>query len=389
MTRWETIIKNKLESYQSTLPIDGLAEFNALRETAGLEKKHSFAGWVVSSIGVAAALSVVILIGVHKENDSDTIANIIETSGRVIVPMLAEEYVSEPPSAVTTTLPKLSEPFVAIEEVPEQETEKQEPPHPKPQSQSPNIVADQAMSKGLPLQSSDRMILPTAGAAAAGVVGAELIGAILANRAPQAIIRSSLSMPDIVFLGAQNGIISTSNELGEIKYYSPVKLGLSFSFPVSSRFSLTFGPELISFPTKRSLFDTSFEAPTHTLFLFHYLGLPVRLDYIIARNNLFDVFMGGGIEPDFYLCKTSFKIDEDHSFQRMVLDNNKQERIEKYGISLILAGGIQLNLSNRLSIYFEPGLSWNILYKNRELPTYGREHPLVFTTSTGLRIKLK
>ena len=105
----------------------------------------------------------------------------------------------------------------------------------------------------------------------------------------------------------------------------------------------------------------------------HYLGVPVRLDWMLAGNRRFDVYFGGGIEGGFCIGATL-----------------AGERIRKDGfnLSLLGAGGIQFNLNKHLGVYVEPELSWTLPSESRVLQTYRSERPLMFSVTTGLRLNL-
>lgn len=102
----------------------------------------------------------------------------------------------------------------------------------------------------------------------------------------------------------------------------------------------------------------------------HYLGIPLRLDGTLASNRWFDVYVGGGIEADFYLHGKEI-----------------EEEWGPYGgleLSLVTVGGIQYNFTENLGVYIEPELSW--IMHNRGPYTFRDMHPLSFSVSTGIRI---
>ena len=105
----------------------------------------------------------------------------------------------------------------------------------------------------------------------------------------------------------------------------------------------------------------------------HYLGIPVRLDWIIASHSLFDVYVGGGMQGDFCLNATLAE---------------KDIKKDRPSLSLVGAGGLQMNATKRLGLYLEPELSWRIPDGNNTLVTYRSEHPVMFSVSAGIRINL-
>ena len=62
-------------------------------------------------------------------------------------------------------------------------------------------------------------------------------------------------------------------------------------------------------------------------------------------------------------------------------------KIKKDGptLSLIGAGGMQLNVSRQLGLYVEPQLSWSMPSRARVLDTYRSGNPIAFLTTGGIR----
>ena len=136
--------------------------------------------------------------------------------------------------------------------------------------------------------------------------------------------------------------------------------------------------------------------------LVQYLGIPLRLDWSLAKNNWLDVYVGAGAQADY--CIGATLTDMRIGKQRDV------ETLERDGFvfSLLGAGGIQLNANKRIGLYIEPEFVWTggkpskteeVVIPGRgrvEIPTeestglqtYRTEHPFMFSISTGLRINL-
>ena len=141
-------------------------------------------------------------------------------------------------------------------------------------------------------------------------------------------------------------------------HYFPIRLGLSAMIPLSDRWFVSTG-------LNYSLYLSSFnyKKAGKTIQAAHYLGVPVKINWIMASSNLFDVYLGAGMEGDKCLGEDGFSL------------------------WLQGAGGIQMNLSPRFGIYLEPELSWRIPADTPKLETYRSAHPLMFTVSGGLRFR--
>ena len=86
-----------------------------------------------------------------------------------------------------------------------------------------------------------------------------------------------------------------------------------------------------------------------------------------------DVYLGGGLEADYCLGATL-----------------AGERIAKdgFGLSLLGAGGIQLNLTKQIGLYVEPEISWTIPSESHVLQTYRSDNPVMFSLTSGLRFNI-
>ena len=131
-----------------------------------------------------------------------------------------------------------------------------------------------------------------------------------------------------------------------------------------------------------------------------YLGIPVRLDWSLAKNKLLDVYVGGGAAADYCIgAKMIIKYTDP-----ALKDSIQELRRDGFVFSLIGAGGIQFNATKRIGLYLEPELTWSKPPKKPSLDFYGdivimeegdyrletyrTAHPFMFTVATGLRINL-
>ena len=105
----------------------------------------------------------------------------------------------------------------------------------------------------------------------------------------------------------------------------------------------------------------------------HYLGVPLRLDWSVYSKKHFEAYLGAGLEGDVCIAARmeEFRIDRNPAM-----------------ISILGVAGLQLNLTNRLSLYLEPELSYAFPIRQPAWATYQTEHPFLFTVSGGVRIDL-
>jgi opacity protein-like surface antigen len=155
---------------------------------------------------------------------------------------------------------------------------------------------------------------------------------------------------------------------GNYTHYRPLKTGLSARIPLTEKLSVTTGLTY-SLYCSRFTYSLSGEKAQQA----HYLGIPIRLDWMLASNRWLDVYVGAGVAGD--LCVGS------------ALGGNAFAK-DGPSFSVLGAGGLQWNMTPRIGLYVEPELSWTAPSDRHVLRTYRQEHPLVFTVATGLRINL-
>ena len=155
---------------------------------------------------------------------------------------------------------------------------------------------------------------------------------------------------------------------GDPVHYFPLRLGLSVRAPLTVRLSLTSGLEY-SLYSSRYTYTLSGTTTQQA----HYLGVPLRLDWTFVSGKWLDVYAGGGLQADFCLRAT-----------------RGGEAMEKdgFGLSLLAAGGLQLNLGKRTGLYIEPQISWTIPSESRVLQTYRSKNRFMFSLSGGVRINI-
>lgn len=155
---------------------------------------------------------------------------------------------------------------------------------------------------------------------------------------------------------------------GDPVHYFPLRLGLSVRAPLTARLSLTSGLEY-SLYSSRYTYTLSGTTTQQA----HYLGVPLRLDWTFVSGKWLDVYAGGGLQADFCLRAT-------RGGEAMDKDG--------FGLSLLAAGGLQLNLGKRTGLYIEPQISWTIPSESRVLQTYRSKNRFMFSLSGGVRINI-
>ena len=381
MRKWEDIVKDKLEEADGTLPESVFAEFRARRSAAASAPAPKRFPLVWIAIPAAAAgLAVFLLLRQPAAAPDDGIQLIQLPSAPVVVTvdtvkveetMRIVKQANVPPQAV-----------VEAEDSEIIEPEEKDTSSPAPQEtetvDKPTTIPS---SPFIPESAQPQTVKMKVGWAAGAVAGGGLLAAALVPALGTGAVGQSAQTENgwrelydhADQFPMNNGTTNNGHTVedlfkGSPVHYFPVRVGLSARIPVAPKLFISTG---INYSLYSSTFEYTLSGKKNQQA--HYLGVPVRLDWVFASNRLFDVYVGGGLEGDLCVGAT--------------LGGNKIPK-DGFGLALQGAGGIQLNATRHLGIYVEPQLSWQIPMNNIALKTYRSTHPLLFTISAGIRFNL-
>jgi len=168
----------------------------------------------------------------------------------------------------------------------------------------------------------------------------------------------------------QNFLISCSSSSTQdyaqtepnIHHHQPVRLGFSLRYRLDDRWSVESG---LSYTRLSS--DITMTANARTIVTqqrLDYIGVPLNISHNLWNNHNFGLYVtaGGMIE--------------------------KRVDASPWQLSLNGAAGAEYKLTNRFSLYAEPGLSY-YFSDGSSTPTIYQDYPLNFNLSFGLRFNLK
>jgi len=390
MRKWEDIVKDKLEEADYTLPESVFAQFQARRSAAAsAPAPKRFPLLWVAIPAVAAGLAAILLLRQPAAVPNDGIQVMqVPTApvAAVVDSVIVDETIQMEPTAKQALKQRIVkqsivEPQVEVEAdiIENLESEEKAPATPEA-PQKPETVDKPTTittSPFIPEKTQPQPVKMKVGLAAGAVAGGGLLAAALVptirTEAKAGAVDydsrwSYLFNSNKDYTGT-NGQFAVGDMLvGSPVHYFPLKLGLSARIPVAKKLFITTG---INYSVYWSSFEYNLTGIVKQQA--HYLGIPVRLDWVFASNRLFDVYLGGGLEGDFCVGAT--------------LGENRISK-DGFGLALQGAGGVQLNVTKHLGIYVEPQLSWQIPMNNTKLRTYRSTHPLLFTVAAGVRFNI-
>jgi len=169
----------------------------------------------------------------------------------------------------------------------------------------------------------------------------------------------------------------------KIKHKMPVTFGASVYYNIGKRWGIGTGITYTKLSSDlHSGSDLNYIQSDQTI---HYVGVPVQVNYNVIKKAGFTGYLTGGtlIEK-----AVSGSLKTKYIVENILKDETEEELSSKpTQISVNAAAGVQLNITNRLGIYAEPGLGYHFK-DNSTLNTIYKEKPLNFNLKFGLRLSL-
>ena len=148
----------------------------------------------------------------------------------------------------------------------------------------------------------------------------------------------------------------------------PVSFGVSARIMLSKRFSINTGLNYTLYSSMRERSYSSGKVTERERQNVHYLGIPLRCDWLVVNRRYFTFYMGVGGQVD-----------------KCVYARVGDERLheKEFLFSLTGAAGLQYNITNKIGLYLEPDFSLRL--NEGTLETYRHEHFGVISARAGLR----
>jgi hypothetical protein len=165
----------------------------------------------------------------------------------------------------------------------------------------------------------------------------------------------------------KNGIPYLNNgRITRLSHRLPVSVGVNVRKGLPAGFSVEAGVMYTQLVSDGVLAETS----AHVTQRLHYVGIPVRANWNFVDRRRFVAYLsaGGAVEKCVYGTQGSEKIT-----------------VDPLQFSVTAAVGAQLNLTKRLGVYVEPGVS-HYFDDGSKVETIRKESSLNFTLQAGLRL---
>ena len=159
---------------------------------------------------------------------------------------------------------------------------------------------------------------------------------------------------------------SKARKAASIDHRLPLSFGFSVRKSLPKGFSLETGLTYTYLVSDIQFVD-NWEKATQKL---HYLGIPLRANWDFFDRNSFTLYVSAG-----------------GAMEKCVFGRTGGEKtvVDPLQFSVMSAVGLQYDLSRRIGLYIEPGVSY-FFDDGSDVETYRKENPCTFTLQAGLRL---
>ena len=160
---------------------------------------------------------------------------------------------------------------------------------------------------------------------------------------------------------------SKSSYTEKYRHEIPKSFGVSARLHLTDRLSINTGLNYTRYASDRTRIFSDYTYQNDRQYV-HYLGIPVRLDWMIVNRKHFNFYLGAGIQADKCIYAT---VGGERLHEKEVL----------FGLNGVM--GLQFNIVPMVGLYFEPDISYSL--NEGSIQTYRSREPFVVTVRGGLR----
>ena len=148
----------------------------------------------------------------------------------------------------------------------------------------------------------------------------------------------------------------------------PISFGMSARIHLTDRLSINTGLNYTRYKSLRTrTFLATYDHQKDWQYV-HYLGVPVRLDYMAVNKKHFNLYFGAGLQMDKCIYA---KVGNERLHEKQLL----------FGVNGAM--GLQVNIVPMVGLYFEPEVSYAL--NEGYIETFRSKEPFVVTVRGGLR----
>ena len=405
MEDWTDIIGEELEKFQEPLPADDWKVLQQKYTASSRRKRRAAFGWAggIASVAAAVLLVLVLVLGEAPAVQENFVADNLQPT---VTSVLPEEETSRP---VGESLQDDKENFLQEEETPEQKgetirsiEETLQPDKNEVSSDTIKVVSDttslarkliaEASAPAKDNNKSDNVAqsvgawdfedyredeikrkrrpvsIGVAGAVSGrGVIGFAMMSDAYAPEFPVSP-EDTLSSVAAVLTRSKTESNRDYTYTDSYRHNLPIAVGVSARFYISDRMTLNTGLNYTKYISRRGKYYHKTGENTRVEQCAHYLGVPLRFDWIASAKPYFNFYMGAGVQID--KCVYAV-IENERLYENQIL----------FSVSGVM--GFQVNIMPLVGIYFEPEVSYNV--NKGTIETLRSDLKLMVSARGGLR----
>ena len=380
MEDWTDIIGEGLENIEEPLPADDWSVLQQKYAAAQRRKKAAAFAWAGGVTSVAAAVTLVLLLA--RPDSSSVIPGLTGDLNDLVTENLppTEEtvpvdssHVESPIDTVLNVAPCVQNKFSVL--VAENETDAIR----ETTSLKDDIFADASTSNedmgtfgfdDFPEDKPSRKRLPMS----IGISGSASAGPLLFRKYGEGAAppntdenqrdstRHGASRPSMAMKRGRAGYSDS------FRHELPISFGLSARIFLTDRLAINTGLSYTRYSSLRSRFSYDTNDLHKDWQYAHYLGIPVRLDWMAVNKKHFNLYLGAGLQAD--KCVYAIAGNE-----------RLNEREVLFGLNGTM--GLQVNIVPMVGLYIEPEVSYAL--NKGSIETFRSDEPFVITARGGLR----
>ena len=181
-------------------------------------------------------------------------------------------------------------------------------------------------------------------------------------------------------------VSKSSDNQAEMTHSQPISFGVTFSHALSNRFSIESG--LVYTYLYSQAKNTAPDAHNTESQHFHYLGIPLNLNYVFASLNKVDFYgtIGGMVEKDIYGIRKYYGESQSETLNTSS-EGSITEKIsqEKPQFSVNAGLGLSYPITNKLDLYGKVGGAY-YFNANNEYKTIYYDKKIIMDLNVGLRV---
>lgn len=214
-----------------------------------------------------------------------------------------------------------------------------------------------------------------------------LLASQYSNNTPSTL-RSSIQESYAVFSLSKMGDMNEEREIkpeSEVTHSQPLSFGLLASFPLSSRLQLETGVVYTYLSSEITNKSDSYNETEKIQF--HYLGIPLNLNYTLLKINKLDMYISAGamIEKDVY-GRTKYTDEKKIFSSNSIYTNNKLSKINQKNPQLSISSGLGFSypIYNQTKLFGKVGAKY-YLNADNEYKTYYNDEKIGLDIQLGIK----